>query len=142
VARTSPTARPTDDQQRFSRAQETGQPANLQSQVERLVGLLLDDPDARRERKKLVRSLREAPGLQALPARRLHLRKGLIQEAVLAVLGEVQEPLRPCDIRDAVQDRVGRPVAYDTISSLLSVAARDAVSKITRVSPGLDTSKL
>jgi hypothetical protein len=47
-----------------------------------------------------------------------------IQAAVLDVLGEAHAPMRPSEVHDALEQRLGQPVSSDTIGSYLSVAAR------------------
>jgi hypothetical protein len=78
-------------------------------------------------------------GGSAGPRRELRLRMGAIQEAVLAVLGEASNPLRPCDIHALVEQRLARRVSDDTVSSYLSVAARDKRSIVRRIQPATHT---
>jgi Fe2+ or Zn2+ uptake regulation protein len=49
---------------------------------------------------------------------------GVVQEAILAVLAESSDVLRPRDVHDRVQRRVGCDLSYDTVASFLSVARR------------------
>ena len=74
---------------------------------------------------------------QDMPRPRLRPRMGTIQNAVLAVLNEADEPLRPYDIRVRVRRRLPVPVSYDTVASFVSVAARDPSSGVVRLRYGL-----
>ncbi len=62
----------------------------------------------------------------------LRLPMGAIQAAVLAVAAAEQTPMRPCEVLRAVEHRLGRAVSYDTVSSFLSVAARDPAMPVAR----------
>jgi len=62
---------------------------------------------------------------------------GAIQAAALDVLGEARAPMRPREIHDAVEQRLGQPVSRDTIGSYLSVAARAEAPPVIRTGPGL-----
>jgi hypothetical protein len=67
----------------------------------------------------------------------LRLPLGAIQDAVIAVLVEADEPLPPRKVHELVERRFGRPVSQDTVGSFLSVAARRASMPIKRVGRSL-----
>lgn len=57
---------------------------------------------------------------------------GAIQDAILDTLTH-SGALRPRDVQHRVEERLGRLVSRDTVTSFLSVAARDPRSAVTRV---------
>jgi hypothetical protein len=61
---------------------------------------------------------------------------GAIDSTLTAVLAEAGEPLRPRDVRESLERRLGRSISYDTVASFLSVAARDPSSGVVRVQRG------
>ncbi len=69
------------------------------------------------------------------PARALKLRHGLIQAAVLEVLGS-HGALRTKDIHVLVEQRLGVVVNSATVYSYLSVASRDERSGVRKVGYG------
>jgi hypothetical protein len=62
---------------------------------------------------------------------------GAIQGAVLDVLAESGEPMRPRDVHASVQRHLQWTVSRDTVGSFLSVAARSASMPVIRTGPGL-----
>ena len=64
--------------------------------------------------------------------RQLRLPQGAIQNAVVAVLRNSPKPLNVRDVHALVERTLRRSVSYDTVSSYLSVAARDSRQPIAR----------
>jgi len=62
---------------------------------------------------------------------------GVIQGAVVDILKAAAEPLRPREVRVLVEELLNRPVSQDTVSSFLSVAARQPHLPIERTGPSL-----
>jgi len=62
---------------------------------------------------------------------------GAIQAAILEVLREAEDALVPSEVRVRVEERLGRPISQDTISSFLSVACRSVDSPVQRIGRGL-----
>jgi hypothetical protein len=81
----------------------------------------------------------EGPPEPAVEARTYvlpRLRMGAIGGAVLDVLAESSEPMRPRDIHASVQRHLHRIVSRNTVGSFLSVAARSASMPVIRTGPG------
>ena len=76
------------------------------------------------------------PAVEASTYVLAQLRMGAIQDAVLDVLGESSEPMRPRDIHAWVQRHLHCTVSRDTVGSFLSVAARSASVPVIRTGPG------
>ncbi len=62
---------------------------------------------------------------------------GAIQAAILGVLREAEDALAPSEVRVRVDERLGRPISQDTISSFLSVACRSTDLQVQRIGRGL-----
>lgn len=71
----------------------------------------------------------------------LRLPMGAIQAAAIAAFSGAGTPMRPREVRSAVERRLDRRVSQDTVSSFLSVAARRTSTPIERVGPGLYTAQ-
>jgi hypothetical protein len=78
----------------------------------------------------------ECGDVAGVPAERLRLPQGAIQAAVLDVLASASASLRPSEVRARVEQRLGRAVSIDTVSSFLSVAARSGEWRVVRTSYG------
>jgi hypothetical protein len=83
-------------------------------------------------RGRLLRQAAQAPS----QAKRLRLRNGAVQRAVLHVLAASPEPMRVTDVHAAVERLLGMPVSKDSVNSCLSVGSRGAEARFERVSPG------
>lgn len=66
----------------------------------------------------------------------IRLKQGILQDAVLTVMAENRQALRPTEIRASVERKLGRTISYDTVASFLSAAARSDRWPVVRVSPG------
>ncbi len=62
---------------------------------------------------------------------------GAIQAATLRVLRETEDALASSEVRECVEERLGRPISQDTISSFLSVACRSVDLPVQRIGRGL-----
>jgi hypothetical protein len=69
--------------------------------------------------------------------RTIRWRCGTVATTVTEVLKDVDEPMRPRDIRLAVEQRLGGPVPKGTIESCLSLGARANPPSLVRVGHGL-----
>src|SRR4051794_20301645 len=78
----------------------------------------------------------ECGDVAGVSAERLRLPQGAIQAAVLDVLASASASLRPSEVRARVEQRLGRAVSIDTVSSFLSVAARSGEWRVVRTSYG------
>lgn len=78
----------------------------------------------------------ERSDLAEMPTERLRLPQGAIQAAVLDVLRGAGGSLRPSEVRQRAEQRLGRAVSLDTVSSFLSVAARSEEWRVVRTSYG------
>lgn len=83
-------------------------------------------------RRRLLRQAAQAPR----QAKRLRLRIGAVQQAVLHVLAVSAGPMRVADVHAAVEHLLSMPVSKDSVNSCLSVGARGAEPRFERVSPG------
>jgi hypothetical protein len=83
-------------------------------------------------RRRLLRQAAQAPR----QAKRLRLRNGAVQEAVLRVLATSPEPMRVADVHAAVERLLSMPVSRDSVNSCLSVGARGAEAPFERVKIG------
>jgi hypothetical protein len=99
------------------------------SNPEALSGLLRLD---RIRTKRLAEAARTAR-----PDRVVKPRCGVVQAAVLDVLGTSTEAMRPAEIHARVEQELGYSVVRDTVTSFLSVACRDERSPVLRVQRGL-----
>jgi hypothetical protein len=62
---------------------------------------------------------------------------GAIAGAVLEVLGESGEPMRPRDVHLSVERQLHQSVCASTVGSFLSVAARNPSMPVVRTATGL-----
>jgi hypothetical protein len=69
-------------------------------------------------------------------AKRLRLRNGAVQQAVLHVLAASPEPMRVADLHAAVEHFLSMPVSRDTVNSCLSAGARGTEPPFERVALG------
>jgi hypothetical protein len=113
-----------------------GRKSNPQSLIETVVDLLLN-PVQHRQRVRVISALAGDVDHALIPRAAPRLRQGLIQATVLAALREARVPLRARVIHAQVERRLGRCVSLDTVSSYLSVAARDAAIPVRRCSRGV-----
>ena len=76
------------------------------------------------------------PRKQRAAPKKLRLRQGEIQMAVLEVLASHKRGLRSKEIYLLVETRLGRKISSDTVYSYLSVASRDMKSGVRKVGYG------
>jgi hypothetical protein len=63
-------------------------------------------------------------------------RQGEIVQTIIEVLGESDAPLRPVEIHQAVEARLGRAVGLHTVVGRLSAGAANVRSPIVRIARG------
>jgi hypothetical protein len=116
--------------------QRGGQRSNRQGEIETLIDVLVDTTG--REQRAALGATKTAVEVEPVPERHeTPLRQGVIQTTVFSVLAEAGRGLRTTEIHASVERRLGRSVSYDTVSSCLSVAARDSRRPVLRCGFGL-----
>jgi hypothetical protein len=76
------------------------------------------------------------PQRQPTTCRQRSRRPGWVLKAIVSVLADQGEPMRPKDIHAAVEAALGEPVAASSIKTALIANASGSTRRLVRIAPG------